>query len=118
MKVLLLYPVGLVSGLQAHGLNLKVSCCEECLFIHSPLLMVPLIGFQQHLNTASTTAYVLLHAILLRWHEAQHLQPGHASPLEWMCAAGASGIGTMWLHAWAAPASGARVSSRPRLPGI
>lgn len=31
--------------------------------------------------------------------------PGGASPLEWLCAVG----GTPWLHAWAAPATGARV---------
>ena len=31
--------------------------------------------------------------------------PGGASPLEWLCAV----VGTAWLHAWAAPATGARV---------
>ena len=43
---------------------------------------------------------------------------GAASPLEWLCAAGGARGVAEWLHAWAAPATGARVCtthSRPQL---
>ncbi len=44
--------------------------------------------------------------------------PGTASPLEWLCAAGGAHGVADWLHAWAAPATSARVCTahgRPRL---